>query len=300
MGAGKVLAIYSPTGSLRNSFELAQLFSAREIATFPHSVSSVWWRPSNSEQALITYVNPDQTSVTVPTVKGPRVFQTHARRQQKMEASSKIVTSDRRSPNLGVPGKKGMTWGKGIHDAEFGTDFVSCHGSPRVHEGAGGGSCNPYQGDTSCSLPRPILCIKTENLPRPNYAVPGESAAAMSAEYYYGWAGGHIGLTEPIVGTELTSLDKANQFCESVLGKGYRMAEHHDGKYVSGMGADKYFGTTWPSPDRLSSGGWAWRAYGDIPNDSRFWVYINDQPGNCWNSAKAQPSSPEQQIQQRE
>jgi hypothetical protein len=38
------------------------------------------------------------------------------------------------------------------------------------------------------------------------------------------------------------------------------MAEHHDG-----------------------GGGWSWYAYGHVRTDTRYWVYINDTSGNCWN-----------------
>jgi len=42
------------------------------------------------------------------------------------------------------------------------------------------------------------------------------------------------------------------------------MAEFHDGK-----------------------GGWGFVAHGHINTTSRFWVRINDQPGNCWDSGSA-------------
>ena len=173
---------------------------------------------------------------------------------------------------------KGLTWGRASHDGELGIDIVSCHGLPRV-DGASA-SCNPYEGDTSCSSALPVLCLKPENLPRPRYAVPA------GGEYYAGWLGGHIGLTPPVRGDQLANRKAGDRLCEANLGPGYRMAEHHDGRVVQGMGLDRYYGKTWPSPDSaLPGGGWAWYAYGDIPADSRFWVHIDDQRGNCWDKA---------------
>jgi hypothetical protein len=35
--------------------------------------------------------------------------------------------------------------------------------------------------------------------------------------------------------------------------------------------------------------GWGFWAKGNIESDQRFWVYINDQQANCWNSAGKEP-----------
>jgi hypothetical protein len=183
-------------------------------------------------------------------------------------------------------GKKGMTWAKATHDDRLGIDLVSCYGHPLVGGSPGGSPCNAYDGDTSCSESLPILCIKLDGSLRPPYAItsPGH---AMSAEFYRGWAGGHIQLTAPIQGLELTSLDTANAMCRAAFGDGYRMAEFHDSRWVPGMGSDRYFGDTWPV-EHLRGGGWHWYAYGDIRDDTRFWVSINDQTSNCWDRADAE------------
>lgn len=147
------------------------------------------------------------------------------------------------------PGKMGMTWRKYFHDAALGQDKVGCTGD-----------CNAYIGDTACTESRPILCIAKD----------GSGSNGFVPSFYDGWAAGNIGLTPPVAGTTLTSLAAANEQCVSTFGAGWEMAEHHDG-----------------------GGGWAWRAYGNIndlynvsvvPHDpnNRFWVHINDQPGNCW------------------
>ena len=163
--------------------------------------------------------------------------------------------------------EEGMTWAK-IGDPPLQVDGVGCSG------------CNPYQGNTSCSVSLPILCLKPEGASRENYAVQPHGGS-LPDEYYRGWAGGHIGLTTPRQGTSLGSLANANAICAATFGAGYRMAEFHDGKYVSGMGLDSYYGNTWPSSG-LSSGGWNFYAYGNISDQTRFWTYINDQNANCW------------------
>ncbi|PKN53778.1 MAG: hypothetical protein CVU55_01230 [Deltaproteobacteria bacterium HGW-Deltaproteobacteria-13] len=184
--------------------------------------------------------------------------------------------------------KKGLTWGLVSHSDKLGIDRVGCYGRPHVDGSSDGPSCDPYQGDTSCAAALPILCLKTGNLPRPNYAVTG-TGHAMSVEYYNGWTGGHIKLTQPVRGDMLTSVEAANKICETALGDGYRMAEHHDGKYVTGMSENNYYGETWPPENQLLHGGWHWYAYGNIQGDKRFWVYVNDQQqGNCWDHITTQ------------
>jgi hypothetical protein len=196
-----------------------------------------------------------------------------------------MLTETQTAPSsLVAETKKGLTWGLLSHSDELGIDRVGCYGRPRIDGSSDGQACDPYQGDTSCSIALPILCLKAEHLPRPNYAVTGKGHA-MSVEYYNGWTGGHIGLTQPVRGDMLTSVEAADKMCAAALGNGYRMAEHHDGKYVIGMSANKYYGETWPSESQLSYGGWHWYAYGNIHDDKRFWVYINDQQqGNCWDN----------------
>lgn len=136
----------------------------------------------------------------------------------------------------------GMTWARS-HLDDCGTPQakVSCAG------------CDAYNGDTSCTAPLPILCLRETMVADPCPEI---------SNFYNGWADGYIAITPPIIGSSLVSLAYANQLCETHLGPGWRMAEFHDGE-----------------------GGWAFRAYSGsyIPIDLRFWVYINDQPANCWN-----------------
>ncbi len=110
--------------------------------------------------------------------------------------------------------------------------------------------CNAYTGDTACKAILPILCLQQDGSSVPKGVYP---------DFYNGWAQGNVTTTMPVSGTSLTSLEVANQICAASFGTGWRMAEHHDG-----------------------AGGWNWYAYGNVRSDTRFWVHINDQPGNCW------------------
>jgi hypothetical protein len=161
-------------------------------------------------------------------------------------SSSKAPSTPKATSTPNEP-SRGLTWGvRKQDDLPPNTVDVSCHGGPKVdpryaHEG----SCNPYHGDTSCSVRLPLLCFKSD-----------------------GSAGGRVAITAPIAGTALTSAERADAFCSTALGTGWRMAEFHDGK-----------------------GGWGFVAHGHINTTSRFWVHINDQPGNCWGSGSAAAST---------
>lgn len=142
---------------------------------------------------------------------------------------------------------KGMTWTKLGHSSAFGIDQVGCNG------GAVDG-CNPYQGDTNCKNILPVLCVKNDGSPRPPYT-------ATPSEFYDGWLGGQITTTLPILGDALRSRSVGDKLCSSSFGSGWRMAEFHDNP----------------------SGGWGFRAYGNVRSSQHYWVAINDQPANCWN-----------------
>lgn len=109
-----------------------------------------------------------------------------------------------------------------------------------------------YLGDTDCSAFLPILAIKRQKLPKPPELV--------IESRYNEWSGGSIALTRPVQGFKLTSLEQANRIIQEELGPEWEMAEFHDG---------------W---------GWHFWAYGTIQADQRFWVSINDQHANPWNS----------------
>ncbi|EPX59899.1 hypothetical protein D187_002643 [Cystobacter fuscus DSM 2262] len=109
--------------------------------------------------------------------------------------------------------------------------------------------CDAYVGETDCRTALPLLCIHQDGAPTPS---------GLTGYYPY-WAGGNIATTLLVPGQALTSLAAANQLCVNFFGTGWRMAEFHDG---------------W---------GWGFHAYGNVRGDMRFWVYIDDTQGNCWN-----------------
>jgi hypothetical protein len=162
------------------------------------------------------------------------------------------------------PNAFGMTWGSMANDQlPASAVWMSCHGEPK--EGISqphAGSCNPYKGDASCRLALPVLCIKQDG---------GAADAAILAEMdkgaiQDGWAAGTVASSAPVAGFVMGSLAGANARCEKELGAGWRMASFHDG----------------------SGGrpGWGLTAQRSAQLDARLrhWVYINDQPGNCWNN----------------
>ncbi len=73
---------------------------------------------------------------------------------------------------------------------------------------------------------------------------------------------GGVGATQPTMGALLKSADAGTQRCAAELGAGWRMAELHDGPGTAITGT---------------------RGAG-LAGSTRYWVHVNDQPGNCWDS----------------
>ena len=137
-----------------------------------------------------------------------------------------------------------------------GVAHFSCNGEPKPTDRPQDNACNPYRGDTSCSVVLPVLCFKPEGLANPA----GANSTPVAA-----WTGGIFAATAPVMGAILESQDIANARCEKQLGSGFRMSDWHAaGGYAmrgqSGQGVSTETGTT------------------------RFWVAIKDQAANCWNS----------------
>jgi hypothetical protein len=131
---------------------------------------------------------------------------------------------------------------------------LSCHGEPRQLDQPHQNSCNPYKGDTSCRVVLPVLCFKPGGADVP---------AGVQPDFYKGWTGGTLSATQPLMGAILESEATASARCEKELGSGWRMAEFHDGQ-----------------------GGWGLQGLrgAGLGNTTRYWVRINDQKGNCWDS----------------
>ena len=169
---------------------------------------------------------------------------------------------------------RGMTWGRMLHNDEYGYDYVHCVG--------GGVNCAAYSGDTLCSSKLPILCKNVNGAKRPPYNVGACSTCANVLESYSGWVNGNLAVTSPIRGERLTSRMVGNNICAKQLGTDWTMVEHHNGKYKIGMSNTTYVGKKWTRP--FLKGGWGVYGFGNVGNASRFWVAINDQNANCWNS----------------
>jgi hypothetical protein len=179
------------------------------------------------------------------------------------------------------PDAFGMSWGAMAGDKlPASAVWMSCHGQPR--EGITqphADSCNPYKGDASCRLALPILCIQKDGSTLESSFAPSTSTSAeplkdersrgaisLNDIATDGWAAGNVASTEAVAGFVIGSLALANARCQKELGPDWRMASFHDG--IGGQG------------------GWGFVAKRGTRLDTRLrhWVYINDQPGNCWNN----------------
>jgi hypothetical protein len=163
--------------------------------------------------------------------------------------------------NTYAQSRKGLTWG--VQPSKQAGKLVNlgCHGLPATKGVGRSPSCDPYVGDTSCAKRRPVLCINKSNpIPAPQ---------GLAVDHYNQWSGGEVRLTHAIEGYALNSLQSANALCAEYYGKDWRMAEFHDG---------------W---------GWGFWAKGKISKSERFWVHINDQPGNCWDGGEMQNLKPD-------
>jgi hypothetical protein len=179
------------------------------------------------------------------------------------------------APPASAEAGRGYTWGKYWHDETRGIDLVG-----------NAGSGDPLHGDTACATALPLLCLKVDSSPRPNYPIDTQDGG-LPKEGYRGWAGGSLATTAPIVGETLATRADADSICAASFGEGWRLAEFHDGLYILGMDERHYYGNTtftnrpW-QPKRAREGGWAFYAYGNVRDDTRWWVAVRDQPGNCW------------------
>ncbi|HSX62311.1 MAG TPA: hypothetical protein VLF18_19170 [Tahibacter sp.] len=174
------------------------------------------------------------------------------------------------SPSLPAADGYGMTFGDNTNASTGdGVVFVTCHGQPRTASG----SCNAYTGDTACSTRLPVLCLDVDGRERPaGLLVPPQGGGVMPAPFYAGWAAGRVAATKPIAGVDLTGPSAADAICRTQFGKGWRMAEFHDGLI----------------DDAGNRGGWAWYAHGTLDTTTRYWVWINDTQANCWNGTGQQ------------
>lgn len=144
---------------------------------------------------------------------------------------------------------KGMTWSVASVPTNpvDGVSNVGCWGT-----------CDPRNGDTSCSKALPVLCINPLGLPKP--------ASVQETGRWNKWTGGVIGTTPAAPAP--STLSEANALCTAEFGEGWRVAQFHDG--LAGRS------------------GWKFLAYGNVGTlFDRFWADIDDQKnGVCWDRSK--------------
>lgn len=152
--------------------------------------------------------------------------------------------------------RHGLTFVQGVTPSPAGVIHMSCHGKPDELHQPHAGSCNPYRGDTSCQTVLPVLCIQAGSQAEP--LPPG-----VKSDLHQGWTGTTLAATQPVMGAVLSSSAAASARCAQELGTGWRMAEFHDGR-----------------------GGWGFqgRVGAGLERATRYWVHVNDQRGNCWDS----------------
>ena len=153
----------------------------------------------------------------------------------------------------------GLTFAARAPSADDSPDaaYLNCKSEPVPTDKPYQNACNPYQGDTSCRVVLPVLCIKTADSIKD--AQPTNAPAGA-------WASSTLGATAPVMGALLSSLDVAHARCEKELGEGYRMA----GGFNNG-------GVDWAMAGRRGQGFM-------LGGSTRYWVAVTDQRANCWDS----------------
>ena len=185
-----------------------------------------------------------------------------------MPVSSVVLTDPGQNPAYRGAGH--TTYWAGINSNSTsckGTTFVVMQQMDGVTYVGSDRMTNPYRGDTGCGTPLPILCLLRD------FSTP--PASSRGVNYHDGWAGARVKATVPTKGSEIMSLGAANQRCEEAFGAGWRMAEFHDAGYGVRVGEES---------------GWDFWAYGGLHNNQRYWIHVNDQPANPWNSVQPRPA----------
>ncbi|HFC12907.1 MAG TPA: fasciclin domain-containing protein, partial [Anaerolineae bacterium] len=269
--------------TLQGNFDLTTLGQQSEIQTALGKTMAVEWQDGAltlNGQARITINNIKATNGTIHIIDAvltqnrlPNVAPTNRENTNFSLTTPPVSTTRVNSPSENPAYVSGgsISYWAGIH-----SDSSSCKGTTwTLHYQMDGvtmvGSdraTNPYRGDTGCAAALPLLCLQQD------YSYPPEGGAH---DYYDGWAFGTMMVTEPISGDQLVSRAAADAICNEVFGQNARMAEFHDGNLGAKIGAQ--------------SGHDFW-AYGGLEVGQRFWVAVNDQPANPWNSVNPKSGPP--------
>lgn len=127
-----------------------------------------------------------------------------AERARNAPAAAPAAANDARRNN---PDRFGLTFGWNPAPAADRL-HASCHGQPKdTITQPHNGSCNPYQGDTSCRIELPVLCTR-----------PAEGGLPLQlAATRYG-----------VAGFLLTAPSDGDARCVAEFGPGWRMSTFHD------------------------------------------------------------------------
>ncbi len=148
-------------------------------------------------------------------------------------------------PILGDPPKNGLTFMLNGSSSVSGVSQVGCNGPD-------GSQCNPYEGDSSCDVARPLLYFLDLNAPIPASLPVGTDKNK--------WSGGVMASTPDVAGSTFDTITNADHYCAKEFGEGWKVARFDQGK------------------------GWNFRAYGNVGDPkTRMWVEITDRHGGtCW------------------
>ncbi len=113
-----------------------------------------------------------------------------------------------------------------------------------------------------------------------NYGSFTTSYAIKDAGFYNGWTGGRYDATPAFSGTVLVNRSTGDKYCQKYFGPKSRMAEHHDGWYMSYMNTPPpKVGASW---NWVRRGGWnGWGKFGTGLGCERMWTWIQNQNANC-------------------
>lgn len=180
------------------------------------------------------------------------------------------------APSTGTasPDRFGLSFGHGDAQGKTGLMLSACAGTPLDMGNPDKNQCNPTKGDSSCRTALPVLCIlkdgstaESAGLVNAAKADSGDKPIDAGSSLSASWVGGTLGATAPVAGFVIGSLAQANARCAAELGPGWRMAELHDSASAGG-----------------GSGLVGKRGLGLTSQQTRHWVYVNDQKANCWDT----------------
>ena len=175
--------------------------------------------------------------------------------------------------------KRGITFARNKMDKATGTSYFSCSGNPNTDLPGSPTTCGIFYGDTYCYKARPLVCINKVGIPRPSYTFVGSVSIN-------GWTEAVVQVTPPVAGCSFKYQKDADYYCEKLFGCGYKVADYHDGRYITGMNGVNYSNFSW-NPSITMKGYYAfWAYFINMPQVSqRYWVTHRDVWGanpHCW------------------